>query len=51
MKIDKNTANAYACYEKYSKYCNTVYIVQELHTFLKSFNRITFKGITFKVSL
>ena len=35
MKIDKNTANAYACYEKYSKYCNTVYIVQELHTFLK----------------
>ena len=32
MKIDKNTANAYACYEKCRKYI--MYIVQERHTFL-----------------
>ena len=31
MKINKNTANAYACYEITN---NTMYIVQELHTFL-----------------
>ena len=32
MKIDKNTANVYACYENTAN--NTMYIVQELHTFL-----------------
>ena len=32
MKIDKNSANAYVCYKKTAN--NTMYIVQELHTFL-----------------
>ena len=32
MKINKNTASAYSCYEKNAN--NTMYIVEELHTFL-----------------
>ena len=33
MRIDKNTANAYACY-KNNAANNAMYNVQELHTFL-----------------
>ena len=32
MKVDKNTANAYACFK--NKINNTIYTMQELHTFL-----------------
>ena len=32
IKIDKNTANAYASYKNTAN--NTMYIMQELHTFL-----------------
>ena len=49
MKINKNTANAYAVMKNTEK--NTLHIVQELHTFLSSFNGIVFSKIVFKVSL
>ena len=36
MKIDKNAANAYACYEEYNKqyyvYCALKHILKNLHS-------------------
>ena len=45
MKVDKNTVQMHMLVIK-SITNNTIHIVQELHTFLQTFN-----GIAFKVSL